>query len=261
MPKHTASRLLALLLASAFALAAQNVPPQTNISSGAPAILSPSPAYKFPNGQVFNYAVEWRLFDAGIATIRMDAAGREQRVVATADARGVVGLLYHVHDRFESFFDPATNCSRSIEKKTEEGFRRLETNISFDATRKKSLLREKNLRSNESKSVENDTPGCVKDVASAVFYIASQPLMPGATLFFSLNDGGKTVDVKATAEAREEVKVPAGTFKTIRVLAAAASESARNKGQVWIWYTDDARHLPVQMRARLFWGTLTFRLK
>jgi hypothetical protein len=29
---------------------------------------------------------------------------------------------------------------------------------------------------------------------------------------------------------------------------------------VWVWYTDDAAHIPVQMRARLFWGTLTFRL-
>jgi hypothetical protein len=34
----------------------------------------------------------------------------------------------------------------------------------------------------------------------------------------------------------------------------------KNRGNIWIWYTDDERHLPVQMRARLFWGTITFRL-
>jgi hypothetical protein len=260
LPKPKAARFFTFLLASAM-LAAQNAPPSSPPAPQAPGIQPPTVNYRFPSGQTFTYAVEWRLFDAGIATIRLDAAGREQRVVATADARGVVGLLYHVHDRFESFFDPATNCSRSIEKTTEEGFRHLETNISFDATRKKSLLREKNLRKNELKSEENDTPGCVKDVASAMYYLASQALVPGATLFFPLNDGGKTVDVKATIEAREEVKVPAGTYKTIRVLATSASESAKNKGQIWIWYTDDARHIPVQMRAKLFWGTLTFRLK
>jgi tetratricopeptide (TPR) repeat protein len=33
-----------------------------------------------------------------------------------------------------------------------------------------------------------------------------------------------------------------------------------NRGNIWIWYSDDERHLPVQMRARLFWGTITFRL-
>jgi hypothetical protein len=29
---------------------------------------------------------------------------------------------------------------------------------------------------------------------------------------------------------------------------------------VWVWYTDDAQRIPVQMRARMGWGTLTFRL-
>jgi hypothetical protein len=34
----------------------------------------------------------------------------------------------------------------------------------------------------------------------------------------------------------------------------------KNRGNIWIWYSDDNRHLPVQMRARLFWGTITLRL-
>jgi hypothetical protein len=259
LPKRRTARYM-IFLASAMALVAQTAPPAT-VSSGASTVQPPTISYKFPNPQTLNYAVEWRLFEAGIASIRIEPAGREQRITATADARGVVGLLYHVRDRFEVFFDPSTNCSRSIDKKTEEGFRRLETNIAFDAGRKKSVLREKNLRNNQSKVVENDIPGCVKDVVSALFYIASQPLVPGATLLFPLNDGGKTVDVRATVEAREEVKVPTGTYKTVRVLAVSATEAAKNKGQVWIWYTDDQRRLPVQMKAKLSWGTLTFRLK
>jgi len=34
----------------------------------------------------------------------------------------------------------------------------------------------------------------------------------------------------------------------------------KSKGRIWIWYSDDANHTPVQMRARMFWGTITFRL-
>lgn len=261
MLKPDAARLVLILVASA-GLLAQTAPPPRPVLSAvpAPAIHAPAPNYKFPTGQTLTYAVEWRLFDAGIATIRVDAAGREQRVTATADARGVVGVLYHVRDRFESFFDPATNCSRSLDKKTEEGFRRLETNIIFDSARKKSILNERNLKTKESKRVENDIPGCVTDVASAMFYLASQPLVPNATHLFPLNDGGKTVDVKATVEGREELKVPAGTYRTLRVQAVSTSAPSKDKGAVWIWYTDDERRIPVQMRARLFWGTLTFRL-
>jgi len=53
---------------------------------------------------------------------------------------------------------------------------------------------------------------------------------------------------------------PLGTFKTLRVQPTAEAGVVKNRGNIWIWYTDDERHLPVQMRARLFWGTITFRL-
>jgi hypothetical protein len=69
------------------------------------------------------------------------------------------------------------------------------------------------------------------------------------------------VHVTARVEGRESIKTPAGTFSTVRVAPEAASGVLKDRGRVWIWYTDDGRHLPVQMRARMFWGTLTFRLQ
>ena len=61
-------------------------------------------------------------------------------------------------------------------------------------------------------------------------------------------------------EGREVIKTTLGTFKTIRVQPTADAGVVKNRGNIWIWYTDDDRHLPVQMRAKLFWGTITFRL-
>jgi len=61
-------------------------------------------------------------------------------------------------------------------------------------------------------------------------------------------------------EGREQVKTPAGTFKTIRVQPETASGALRDKGKIWVWYSDDAARIPVQMRARMAWGTLTFLL-
>jgi hypothetical protein len=61
-------------------------------------------------------------------------------------------------------------------------------------------------------------------------------------------------------EGKEELKTQSGTYKTIRVQPTADAGVVKNRGNIWIWYTDDERHMPVQMRARLFWGTITFRL-
>lgn len=221
----------------------------------------PLPGFRLSSPETMLYSVDWRLFNAGTATIHLESAANDVKVTATADALGVVGLLYHVHDLFESHFDPATFCSQSLTKHTEEGLRRLDTHIVFESARKKSVLTENNLRNNQSKKVENDIPGCVTDVVSGILYLRSQPLIVGAVHQFPLNDGGKTVDVKAEVEGREEVETPAGRFKTLRINVSAASGVIKNRGQIWVWYTDDARHLPVQMKARLFWGTLTFRLQ
>jgi len=223
-------------------------------------ITPPSPSYPFPNGQILSYEVEWRLLTAGTATLRLDASGSDERVTATADSTGAFSVLYPVHDRLEGEFDPRTFCSARITKHTEEGFRRLDTSIRFDYARRKSVLQEKNLKTGASKQDENDIPGCVTDVVSGIFYLGSQLLTVGQTYSFPLNDGGKTNDVRAHVEAREDIKTPAGSFHTLRVQPEASSGVVKSKGRIWIWYSDDANHTPVQMRARMFWGTITFRL-
>jgi hypothetical protein len=225
------------------------------------AVQAPPATYQMPVGQTFTYDVDWRLFNAGTATIRVETAGRETRVYATADAAGVVSVLYHVHDTLESFLDPKTFCSRTLNKHTEEGRRRLNTNIVFDYTRGKSVLDETNLRDNKPKHEENEIPSCVADVVSSPFYIASLPLTDNATYTFPLNDGGKTADVNVAVEGKEELKLTAGTFNTIRVRVMSNTGKLKDKGQLWLWLTDDARRLPVQMKARMFWGTLLFRLE
>jgi hypothetical protein len=223
-------------------------------------IHAPSDNYAFPNGQAYVYEAEWRLWTAGTARISIDQAVDNERVSGSADSSGVVALLYPVHDRFQSTFDRRTFCSLTLTKHTEEGFHSRETLINFNSARRRVVLDETNLKNGQAKHVEHDIPGCVTDVLSGIFYDGSLPLTPDTTYTFPLNDGGDTVDVRAHVEAREQVKTPAGTFSTVRISAETSSGALKNRGRIWIWYSDDARRIPVQMRARLFWGTLTFHL-
>jgi Protein of unknown function (DUF3108) len=227
----------------------------------APAIVKPGPHYTFPVGQTLVYSGVWRIFDAGMATLHMEPAGTEMRLTGTANATGAVALLYHVHDQYESVFNPATFCSQSTSRRIEEGLRRGETNITFDYARGKSLLEQKNLKKNEVKRAEHNLPNCVTDVLSGIFYTASLPLQPGQVYGFPLNDGGDTIYVNAHAEAREQLKTPAGTFNTVRVQVESSSGLLKEKGKFWIWYSDDAARIPVQARVRLYWGLLTFTLQ
>lgn len=198
--------------------------------------------------------------NAGTTRVSLDTVNGERHVVASADATGAVALLYHVHDRLETFFNPQTNCALSLVKHTEEGFRRVETSVRYDYSRKKAVLDERNVKAKSQKHEEIDIPGCVTNILAAVYYAASQPLPPNAKFLFPSSDGGKPADIQVTVEAREPVKTPSGDYKTIRISAEALSGPQQGKGKVWLWYSDDERRIPVQMRARAFWGTMTFHL-
>ena len=144
---------------------AQTLPGSVQSTIGPAAVIRPVPdGFHFPNGTTFRYEAEWRLWKAGTAVIRIDPAGPEQRVTATADAIGVVALLYKVQDQFESYFDRQSFCSRSLTKRSEEGRHQRNTMIRFDQIRRKAILDENNLRTGQSKHTERDTPGCVTDV-------------------------------------------------------------------------------------------------
>lgn len=255
-----ASAGVSLALAGGLAAQQQPASPANPVIGPLSQIHPRSPGYAFPIDQQLVYQAEWKLWNAGSATITVTSTGQETRVSGTAESSGVVALLYPVHDRFQSVFDDRTFCSQSLVKHTEEGFHKRETLINFNYARHLSILDETNLKTGQVKHTEKTIPGCVTDVLAGIFYIASLPLTPDATYVFPLNDGGETVDVRAHVETREAIKTPAGPFNTIRVAPVAASGLVKERGRIWIWYSDDSRHIPVQMRAQMFWGTLTFSL-
>ena len=249
-----------LILPIAALLTAQQAPPTATIGPAPVQIAPPRPNYPFPDGRGYVYSAEWHLITAGTAIVKMEVAGNERKVTASAESSGAVNVIFPVHDRFESRFDPRTFCSLSIFKHSEEGSHKRETSIHFDYAHKKSTLDEKNLKTGEAKHVENDLAACATDVITGFYYLQSLPLQPGASYEFPISDG-KTTIVRATVEKREQIKVPAGTFPAVLVTAEAISGPLQSKGKVWVWYSEDASHTPVQMRAKLGWGTLLFRFQ
>jgi len=226
----------------------------------APPLIPPRPGFSFPAKLNLTYDVDWRVFPAGTTVMRLEQQGDEERVTASGDTLGAINLIYRVSDRFQSTFNRRTGCSAGFAKQLQEGRRQVSTDLKFDYAHNKSVLDEKNLVKGTSKHSEASVGPCVTDLLSAIFYPASLSLTPGASFRVPVADAMRTVAVTMKVEARETVIVPLGTYHTIRLQPTADAGVVKARGNIWIWYTDDDRHIPVQMRARLFWGTITFRL-
>jgi hypothetical protein len=251
-PVKTHTILTAVLCALALAAA---IPAQQP-----PSLSPPRPGFSFPLKQTLTYSVDWRVFPAGTAVLRFEAAGDRENLTASADTSGAINLIFHVSDRFQSSFDRAKGCTYDFNKQTVEGRRQVNSTLHLDYAQNHSILDEKNLVTKQTKHVESTAPACLTDLLTGVYYASSQPIALGHNFVIPVFDAMHVVPVTMKIEGREEIKTPLGTFKTLRVQPTADAGVVKNRGNIWIWYTDDERHLPVQMRARLFWGTITFRL-
>ncbi len=226
-----------------------------------PTLQPPDPGFVFPARQTLTFSVDWRVFTAGTAVFHIEQQGTQERISATADTIGNLNMIFPVVDKFEAGFDTKTGCSTGFSKQISEGRRKVTSDLTFDYTHGKQNEISHNLVKGTSTQLSANVPACVTDSLSAIFYAASRPLIVGQPVSYPLADSMRTVTVKMKVEGKEEVKTPAGTFQTIRVQPTADEGIVKNRGNIWIWYTDDARHMPVQMRARLFWGTITFHLQ
>ena len=224
------------------------------------ALAPPRPGFSFAQRQTLTYAVDWRVFPAGSAVVHFEAAGDRERIIASAYTSGAINLLFHVADNFQSDFDREKGCTYDFDKQTVEGRRQVNSTLHIDYADSKSMLDEKNMVNGQTKHAVSPVRGCLTDLLTGVFYASSQPMVLGHNFVIPVADAMRTVLVTMKVEGREEIKTSLGTFKTIRVQPTADAGVVKNRGNIWVWYTDNDRHLPVQMRARLFWGTITFRL-
>jgi hypothetical protein len=226
-----------------------------------PALPPPPAGYVFPAHQTLTFKVDWRVFTAGTAVFHLETQGTQQKITASADTIGAVNMLFPVEDRYQSAFDIRTGCSASFNKQIFEGRRKINSDLSFNYAAGKQSQTEKNMVKGTVRQTETTIPACVTDSLSAIFYVASQRLTDGTSFSFPLGDAARTVPVTMKVMGHEEIKTPSGTYQTVRVQPTTDASIVKNRGNILIWYTDDARHLPVQIRAFLFWGTITFHLQ
>ena len=210
-----------------------------------PVLAPPQSGFQYPQRETLTYSVDWRVFTGGTAAFHLEQAGDTLKISATADTAGAVNLIFPVVDKFQSGFDSKTGCSTGFSKQISEGHRKIASDLTFDYVHGKQAQYERNLVKGTATRKEANVPACVTDSLSAIFYAQSQPMVVGQAVSFPLADSMRTVTVDMKVEAREEIKTPAGTFQTVKLEPLADEGIVKNRGHIWVWYTDDARHIPV----------------
>jgi Protein of unknown function (DUF3108) len=231
---------------------------------GSPVAAAPS---RLPTHEVLQYTVEWRLVTAGKARVEWSATHHSApgwQADLHLESVGLVSKLFKVNNEYTSNLAQDL-CATGSYLKSEEGKRHKETRVTFNQQARKAEYLETDLdRKAVSARDEIDTPACVHDVLGGLYVLRTLDLQPGQKTQVPVSDGKRSVMARVEAQQREDVKTPAGSFKTIRYEAFLFNNVLyRRYGHLHVWLTDDARKLPVQIRVRLQFaiGTITLQLE
>jgi len=234
--------------------------PQSKAAGAAPAT--------FPTQETITYDIEWRLIYAGNARLSLDpatSAGKQDwQSKLHLESGGLVSKLYKLEDNYTVQMENQF-CADSTDFNSMERNRHHQTTVNYDPVRRKATYLERDLLKNSTfKTAETEIPPCVTDIIGGLYKLRSLKLEPGQSTQLPISDGKKTVSARIEAQQREQLKTKGGTFNTIRyeVFVFNGVLYAR-KAELFIWLSDDARRLPVQIRARMGFpiGSITFELE
>jgi len=258
MPGCFLSVRRACALASLLAVSAAPIGAQGDGISGRP----------LQNTETLHYSIEWRLITAGDAQMKLTpvdgAATPTWRATVHLESAGLVSKLYKLNDNYAvRFEDPFCSMDSSLD--AQEGKKHHDTKVLYDRAHQSATYVERDVLKNTTiANKQIQVPSCVADVITGLYKLRSMHLEPGQSTQIPTSDGKKSAMVRIEAQEREEIKNRLGNFKTIRYEAYLFNGVIYSKkASMQLWLTDDARRLPVQIRARMAFpiGNITLELE
>lgn len=229
----------------------------------APAQEQNSRPLKFPFPEKLTYHVEWRLITAGDVSIQLTrASGGNWQTEMNIESAGLVTRLYRVIDKYKVVTNPKF-CGLNSNLDAQEGKHHKLTLMSFDVQHNKVQYDDHDVLKNTSDKRSLDVPPCTYEIVGALASLRLTDLQPGTSATLPITDGKKFAYSKIQAQARESLNLDGRRYQTVRYEAFVFDNVLfKRKGRLFIWLTDDASHVPVQLRFQMGFpiGTITVEL-
>jgi Protein of unknown function (DUF3108) len=215
--------------------------------------------HAFSVGEKLTYSISWSsVIEAGIATMEVKEGKkvdgrRTYDVVSSTHSVGLVDLLFPVRDTVESIIDADKIFSLSYHVRESHGKRTRQNDMDYD--RAKGTVR---VIINNGTPETYAVPDRIQDALSALYYIRTrQDFTIGKTIVVNVHDGDRTWAVEVHVLGKERIKTPLGKFDTIKVKTYPKYEGVfMNKGDIYIWFTDDSRKIPLIMKSKIAIGSI-----
>jgi len=182
-------------------------------------------------------------------------------------SKGFFAKLFNLRfrERMESIVDPISFGIQNTKRIDEQGKRIRSSEAVFDNVVGKVVWTETDPTnpSRPPRTVTSEFSGPVQDILSAIYYLRTQPLQVGKTLELVVSDSGQVYHVPVRVVEKKRIKTVLGRVNAIRLDVGLFGPRGmiETEGQFSIWFSEDARRLPVSARVKNEYGTFDIKLK
>jgi hypothetical protein len=217
-------------------------------------------AFAIPERLVFD--VSWSGIKAGTAVQEIARTGDSVTITSTAKSADWLSVFYKVDDHLEAVMAKGENgqlfgVPRIYRENLSEGKTRFHKEVTFDHANRNALIVNFLDKSRTNFPI---TP-ITYDSLSCFYFARLQNLEIGTSFYVDVFDGKRLHNTEVKVLRREELETDVGTFKTIVIMPVLKTNGIFSKtGDLYIWLTDDERHIPVKMKSKVKIGSITAKL-
>jgi hypothetical protein len=215
------------------------------------------PRNPFVNGEKFVFDVSWGPITAGYAILEAapDSAGNTLVLSAKGMTNGFFSSMYKVRDYIRATMDMDGTYPFFFEQHLREG--------RYKADRWEMFDQEKNTVFTHKKDADSvAVPPFVQNYFSMIYWVRSLSFAPGDSFSFDCFVDKKSHRLVLYCPNRAVVKTDAGTFNCLLVKPVLVGEGRvfTKKDEILLWFTDDEYKMPVMVKAKIKFGSITARL-
>lgn len=222
------------------------------------------PASAFGPGERLVLDVSWLGLDVGRADIVIGAAVTRADAAAAfpisveANTHGLADHLYGIHDRFVTWFDPASGRTWGNHLDANEGGKSHSLDMRFSAPDHVVVTNE---LAGAREGWEREVSPGAADLASVLYVLRARALDPGEAFSVPVFTGRDQWMLDARVVGHESVEVGAGRFDAVVVKARThLTGKLASDRELTLWMTADAHHVPLQLEAQFALGAFRAQL-
>ena len=271
---------LALLLSIAFAA--------TGVSQSGQALQAAEKSLPFPEGEKLAFDVKLSRFglvlSLGTITfeyfpeatdlkipgssfdISPEAGGRFLKLKSEIVSKGFLATLtgFNVRDRFEAIVDRSDFSARLSFREEDEGKKHVAKTTIFDPREKvvKHLLLDLNRPEAPAVKVEVPLKPRMQSLLTAIYYFRTFELANDEIICFPVSEDNTNYEFEIAVLGREVAQVGDTKVAAIKIeprLFGPGRYFSR-EGEMFMWITDDERHVPLRLTAKTSSGTVVATL-